>query len=188
MPFDITITLSDEDLQKFQDSIDKGKLAVADGQSAKEIESKAAELIEHANSSELPQFIYDRILKLQILLNMIRDVEWKLSDEEIRSIRGALYYFVDPEDLIPDHIPGIGFLDDAMYAEMVVQELKTEIKMYQEFCQFRIGEENRRKATGIDPHVGREEWIAQKRDTLHARMRERRALRTGGRGLRMRIF
>lgn len=63
-----------------------------------------------------PQFVRDRVLKLQILLNMIRDAEWELSDAEINSIRGALYYFIDPDDLIPDHIPGIGFLDDAMYA------------------------------------------------------------------------
>lgn len=188
MPFDITITLSDEDLQKFQDSIDKGKLAVNSEQGALAIETKAAELIERASADDLPQFIYDRILKLQILLNMIRDDEWKLSDEEINSIRGALYYFVDPEDLIPDHIPGIGFLDDAMYAEIVVQELQSEIKLYQEFCQFRIGEENRRRSSGIDPHVGREDWIAEKRALLHNRMRERRTLRSGGRGLRMRIF
>ena len=85
-------------------------------------------------------------------------------------------------------MPGIGFLDDAMYAEIIVQELKTEIKMYQEFCQFRISEENRRRNKGIDPHVGREDWISDKRTMLHARMRERPSLSTGGRGLRMRIF
>lgn len=188
MSFDITISLSNEDLQKFQDSIDKGKLAVADETSAKSIEAKAAELIDLAGETDLPQFISDRLLKLRILLNMIRDVDWKLNEDEINSIRGALYYFVDPDDLIPDHIPGIGFLDDAMYAEIVVQELQTEIKMYQEFCQFRITEESRRRAQGIDPHVGREEWIAERRAILHERMRERRKLRLGGRGLRMRIF
>ena len=119
---------------------------------------------------------------------MIRDTEWKLTEAERQSIRGALYYFVDPDDLIPEHIPGIGFLDDAMYAEIIVQELKTEIKMYQEFCQFRISEENRQRNKGIDPHVGREDWISEKRTMLHARMRERRSLSTGGRGLRIRIF
>lgn len=188
MPFDITITLSDSDLQKFQESIDKGQLAVNDQLGAEAIESSASELIELATSGDLPQFVHDRILKLQILLNMIRDAEWKLTEAEIQSIRGALYYFVDPDDLIPDHIPGIGFLDDAMYAEIIVQELRTEIKMYQEFCQFRISEENRRRNTGIDPYVAREDWISDKRATLHARMRERRSLSTGGRGLRMRIF
>ena len=95
---------------------------------------KSAELIQRAGENDLPQFVRDRVLKLQILLNMIRDAEWELSEAEINSIRGALYYFIDPDDLIPDHIPGIGFLDDAMYAEIIVQELRVEIKMYQEFC------------------------------------------------------
>ena len=175
-------------MQKFQESINKGKLAVDNQESAEAIEQKAYELIELSTDGNLPQFVHDRILKLQILLNMIRDTEWKLTEAEIQSIRGALYYFVDPDDLIPDHIPGIGFLDDAMYAEIIVQELRTEIKMYQEFCQFRISEENRQRNKGIDPHVGREDWICEKRSTLHARMRERRASSTGGRGLRMRIF
>ena len=188
MPVDITITLSDDDLQRFQDSIDKGKLAINDAKTAVQIEEAASSLIETAREIDLPQFISERLLKLQILINMIRDAEWNLSDEESNSIRSALYYFVDPDDVIPDHIPGIGFLDDAMYAEIVIQELATEIRMYQEFCQFRIGEENRRRNKGQDPHVGREDWIADKRAVLHARMRERRQLRSGGRGWRMRLL
>ena len=188
MPLNITITLSDEDLQKFQESIDKGKLAIESPDIAAEVEESAAALITQAQELELPQFISDRLLKLEVLLNMIWDEEWKLTQEERNSIRSALYYFVDPEDVIPDHIPGIGFLDDAMYAEIVIQELKMEIKMYQEFCQFRIAEENRRRNRGLDPFVGREDWIADKRAVLHSRMRERRALSGGGRGWRMRLL
>lgn len=187
MSVDITITLSNDDLRRFQDSIDKGKLAICDEKKAREVEETASALIEKAREIDLPQFISDRLLKLQILLNMIRDDEWKLSDEECSSIRSALYYFIDPDDVIPDHIPGIGFLDDAMYAEIVIQELATEIRMYQEFCQFRIAEENRRRNRGIDPYVGREDWIKDKRTVLHTRMRERRELSSGGRGLRMRL-
>lgn len=188
MPLDITITLSDTDLEMFQESIDKGKLAFADSNNARRLEEAAAELIDKARDTQLPQFISDRLLKLQILLNMIRDDEWKLSEEECNSIRSALYYFVDPEDVIPDDVPGIGFLDDAIYAEIVIQELQSEISSYQEFCQFRIAEEARRRNRGLDPHVGREDWIADKRAILHARMRERRALSRGGRGWRMRLL
>ncbi len=188
MPLDITITLSDEDLQKFQDSVDKGIVLVSDEKNAAEIEETACKMIGKARSIELPRFISDRLCKLEILLNMIRDKEWSLSKDECDSIRSALYYFVDPDDVIPDHIPGIGFLDDAMYAEIVIQELKVEIKMYQEFCQFRIAEENRRRIRGEDPFVGRDDWIAEKRTVLHERMRERRALSKGGRGWRMRLI
>ena len=188
MPIDITITLSDEDLQKFQQSIDKGRLAIKDIGTAEQVEEAASELIVRTRDLDLPQFVSDRLLKLQILLNMIRDEEWRLSEEECNSIRSALYYFIDPEDVIPDNIPGIGYLDDAMYAEIVIQELAVEIKLYQEFCQFRIAEENRRRNRDLDPHVGREDWIADKRAVLHSRMRERRALRSGGRGWRMRLL
>ena len=188
MPLDITITLSDEDLQKFQESIDKGIVAVEDPEVATKIEMAASELIEEARSANLPIFISDRLAKLQILINMISDEEWQLSEKERSSILGALHYFINPEDLIPDNVPGIGYLDDAIYAEIIIQELKIEIKMYREFCQFRIAEENRRRNRGLDPHVGREDWIADKRAVLHSRMRERRALRTGGRGWRMRLL
>lgn len=188
MPLDITITLSDEDLQLFQQSIDKGKLTFADPDQALHMEEAAAALIEKARHMNLPQFISERVLKLQILLNMIRDDEWKLSEIECRSIRSALYYFIDPDDVIPDAVPGIGFLDDAIFAEIVIQELQHEIVSYQEFCQFRIAEENRRRSQGQDPHVAREDWIAEKRAQLHARMRERRKLRRGGRGWRMELL
>ncbi|HJN95252.1 MAG TPA: DUF1232 domain-containing protein [Gammaproteobacteria bacterium] len=188
MPIDITITLSDEDLQKFQQSIDKGQLAIENVATAEQVEEAASELIVRARDLELPQFVSDRLLKLQILLNMIRDEEWRLTEEECNSIRSSLYYFIDPDDVIPDDIPGIGYLDDAMYAEIVIQELAVEIKLYQEFCPFRIAEENRRRNRGLDPHVGREDWIADKRAVLHSRMRERRALSSGGRGWRMRLL
>ena len=188
MPLDITITLNDDDLERFQESVDRGKLALKDPKIATRIEETAAMMIEQARRNELPQFITDRLLKLQILINMIQDQEWKLSEQEVESIQSALFYFVNPDDVIPDSIPGIGFLDDAIYAELVIQELRMEIKMYQEFCHFRISEENRRRSRGEDTRVGREDWIAEKRAALHARMRERRKLRRGGRGWRMRLI
>ncbi len=102
MPIDITITLSDEDLQKFQQSIDKGQLAIENVATAEQVEEAASELIVRARDLELPQFVSDRLLKLQILLNMIRDEEWRLTEEECNSIRSSLYYFIDPDDVIPD--------------------------------------------------------------------------------------
>jgi uncharacterized membrane protein YkvA (DUF1232 family) len=188
MPIDVVITLSDEDLEKFQNSIDKGRLIVEDDDASRMMEDSASKMIDETQHLDLPSFVSERLLKLRILLNMVRDDEWRLSAEEKKSIRAALYYFVDPDDIIPDHIPVIGFLDDALYAEIVFKELKPEIKMYQEFCQFRIAEENRRRGKGLELHVAREDWIADKREVLHARMRERRLLKTGGRGLRMRLF
>lgn len=186
MPLDITFTLSDQDLEHFQGIVDKAKSAMEGGESNASIEAAARQLINDAKSTDLPEFIGDRLSKLEVVISMVGDEEWQLSEEERNRVLGALVYFCDPEDLIPDHVPGLGFLDDAIYVEIVIRELSAEIESYEEFCTFRVAEEERRKEKGEDTHVEREEWLADKRAALHARMRKRRRGGSGGGGWRLR--
>jgi len=179
MPLDITFTLSDQDLEHFQEAVDKAKAAMENEKNAEQIEKAARNLIDEASGAELPEFISERLIKLEIVINMLNDQEWQLGDEDRTRILGALAYFCDPEDIIPDSVPGLGFLDDAIYVELVLRELRAEIQSYEEFCNFRIAEENRRRQRGDDPHVNREEWLSDKRATLHARMRRRRRASSG---------
>ena len=184
MPLDITFTLSDSDLKRFQSIVDQAQEKVESEERAEEIEAAARKLIDDARSGDLPEFIADRVEQLDVVLRMINDDEWQLNDEERAAIIHALAYFCEPEDLIPDNIPGLGFLDDAIYVEVVLDELRNEIHLYREFCTFREAEETRRKARGEDVKVGREEWLADKRAALHAKMRKRRSRG----GIRMRLF
>jgi uncharacterized membrane protein YkvA (DUF1232 family) len=186
MPLDITFTLSDQDLDHFQGIVDKAKSAMEGGASDESVVAAARQLIDDARSSELPAFIGSRLDKLEVVINMIDDEEWQLSEDERHRVIGALIYFCDPEDLIPDHVPGFGFLDDAIYVEIIIRELAAEIESYEEFCTFRVAEEARRKEAGEDPHVEREAWLADKRATLHARMRKRRRGTSAGGGWRLR--
>ena len=174
MSLDITFTLSDQDLDHFQAIANKAKTTLEDGENAESIEAAARQMMADAKSTDLPGFMGERLTKLELVINMVGDQEWQLSEEERKRVLGALVYFCDPEDLIPDHIPGLGFIDDAIYVEIVIRELQAEIESYEEFCEFRSAEENRRKENGQDPHVQREEWLADKRAALHARMRKRR--------------
>ncbi|HZW60466.1 MAG TPA: YkvA family protein [Woeseiaceae bacterium] len=186
MPLDITFTLSDQDLEHFQDIVDKAKSAMDSETNAKQIEEAARKLIDDARSAELPEFIAERLSRLEVVINMLSDAEWKLGEDDRKRVISALVYFCDPEDIIPDSVPGLGFLDDAIYVELVLRELKAEISSYEEFCNFRIAEENRRREQGQDTHVNREEWLADKRATLHNRMRRRRRSMGSGGGWRMR--
>jgi len=79
-------------------------------------------------------------------------------------------------------------LDDAIYVEIIAQELSAEINSYEEFFTYRIAEENRRKNKGLDTSVGREDWLADKRSVLHSRVRSRRSGGASGAGWRTRVF
>lgn len=171
-PLDITFTLSDRDLERFKAIASKARAATTDSQGMAEVEKAAYKIVDVAMSSELPDFIAERLLQLKVLLEMLRDQDWKLNDEDRQRIMAAMSYFADPIDLIPDHIPGIGFLDDAMFVEIVFRELKHEIEAYREFCDFRTEQEDRMRAAGQDPDEDRDSWLAAKREELHSRVED----------------
>lgn len=170
MPLDITFTLSDRDLQKFKTIVVKARSTASDQQGQADIEKAAYKIVDVAMNMELPDFIADRLLQLKTLLDMMKDTEWDLSEDDRERIISAMAYFADPIDLIPDHIPGIGFLDDAMFVEIIIRELRSEISAYGEFCRFREAEDSRLRDAGKDPEENREQWLGQKRDELHAKI------------------
>lgn len=185
MSLRITFELTETDLKHFR-TIMREVRSVAKDLSPEEIIGAANDLLNEVRSSKVPEFIGDRLMKLETMLNMVQDDEWKLPANEITRILNALAYFTEPEDLIPDHIPGLGFLDDAIMIELVVRELRHEIEAYQDFCTFREQEEARLRKSGHDDHVSREEWLRQRRNSLHQRMRRRRRRDRSSRGGRSR--
>jgi uncharacterized membrane protein YkvA (DUF1232 family) len=106
------------------------------------------------------------------MIRMLSDLEWRLPHDDAARVLNALAYFAEPEDLIPDNIPGLGFLDDAIMIELVVRELKPEIEAYQDFCDYR----DRQSDNGDD--ASRAGWLESRRKELQVRMRRRR--RRGG--------
>ena len=87
-------------------------------------------------------------------------------------------YALSPIDLIPDFIPVLGYLDDAIAIELSVRELKHEIDAYSEFCEYR---QEQAASRGLDAAaVGRADWLSSRRDELINRMHRRRNLDGSG--------
>ncbi|MFK8053289.1 MAG: YkvA family protein [Woeseiaceae bacterium] len=171
MSIRIAFDLSDKDLDHFR-MIMRQARKNAENLSEDNIIKAAEELMVEVGESTVPDFITERLSKLKVMTGMLRDSEWQLPEEETNRVLSALAYFSEPEDLIPDHIPGLGFLDDAIMVELVVRELKHEIEAYEDFCAFRDREETKR---GDEDEVTREEWLEGRRAELHSRMRRRRS-------------
>jgi len=136
-----------------------------------DIVAAAEELLASAEIATAPRFVVDRLQNLKLMIHMLSDIEWRLPHQEATRVLNALAYFAEPEDLIPDSVPGLGFLDDAIMIELVVRELKHEIEAYRDFCEYRV---RMRQDQGHAAKVSREGWLDNRRKELQVRMRRRR--------------
>ena len=173
----IAFELSQSDLEHFREVMIKAREA-ASGKDVSDIVDAAAELLEQVNRSATSDFIRDRMNTLETLIGMVMDQGWGLVDEDRKRVVEALAYFSEAEDLIPDDIPGLGFLDDAIMVEIVSRELRHEIQAYRDFVVYRAAEQARQGAESEE--VERSDWLETRRQQLHSRMRRRR--RKGGNG------
>jgi uncharacterized membrane protein YkvA (DUF1232 family) len=170
MAYKLTIELSERDLKHFRRELRRAResVGIADDE---EILGAAAELVASLRRAELPDFVTARLEKLELMLAMMRDDDWELDEQERNPVLSALAYLCDPEDIIPDNIPGIGLLDDAVMIELAFRELRHEIDAYEDFCRYRKSLPRKtvaqRDAAMLAAKLGR------RRAQLVARMRRR---------------
>ena len=137
MSFSITIDLSERDLEHFQ-AAQKQAVESAAKKSDAEIIDAATQLLAEAVKVTVPDFIAERLGKLDDMIAMLRDEGFALPEEDRQRVLSALVYFADPKDVIPDSVPVVGYLDDAIMIELCVRELKHELEAYEDFCAYRV--------------------------------------------------
>ncbi len=186
MAIRISFDLEDKDLKYFRQQMKKAK-EVAGHYSESEIIEKTKAIVAGIGSASVPQFVRQRLESLQVLVDMLADKEWALADKERQNVLSALAYFAEPEDIIPDHVPVLGFIDDAIMIELVMKELKPEFDAFSDFCRYRREEASRNRSADIS----RKDYLAAKQRELHSRMRRRRRSAGSGSGAhrtRLRLF
>lgn len=173
MTLRVVFDLDEEDLKHFRLIMKQASDAAAN-MPPEDIVAAAEGLLESVAKAKAPHFINLRLQKLQNLIDMIKDPEWALPEADGARVLNALAYFCEPDDLIPDSIPGLGYLDDAIMIELAVRELAPEIDAYRDFCEFRSSEANRRGVKAKTTDVTREDWLRDRRERLQSRMHRRR--------------
>jgi len=179
MTMRIVLELSEKDLEHFR-KLAQRAMDASQKSSPDQIIAGAKKLLKQVEDSDASDFIRERLDQIRILTDMLADEGWGMQEVGRKRVLTALAYFNQPEDLIPDHLPGIGFLDDAIMVELMSRELKPEIDAYQDFVIYRASEARR---LGKDPsELNRSDYLSAREKALLSRMRRRR--RAGGGGSR----
>src|SRR5215203_1294999 len=148
MAVKIVLELEEDDLayyRRVMDSVWKKNQKRAE----KDLVDGARRLLKQATKAGAPDYVRSRLGELEVFCSMLDDSEWPLEDDDRNRIRAALGYFAVAKDMIPDKIPGLGFLDDALMAELVARDLKPELDGYRAFCAYRDNEASLRGKTKV---------------------------------------
>jgi uncharacterized membrane protein YkvA (DUF1232 family) len=176
MPIRFEFELDDADLAYFRRIIEDKRVGQR-GIAVADLDSAVRELLAGARVANTPGFILRMLEQIEPLVAMVSDPEWRLPEADVGRVLSALAFFADPEDLIPDDLPGFGYLDDAVMVELAVRELEPELSAYRNFCEFREQERAARRASGQpEAEVSRQDWLEARRRELMAEMKSRRGL------------
>ena len=167
----VEFELSEADLDFFRARLAKARDARVADDEAVILEGVAA-MRKQALTAKPPAFVLSRLDRLAPLVAMLSDGDWRLAGEDRTRVLDALAYFADPDDLIPDSTPGIGYIDDAIMIELVSNALAPELEAYDDFVAHR--EELAAGAADLPS-------LDEARAVMQSRMRRRRSRsRAGG--------
>ena len=173
MALTVTLEFSEEELDFFRSRMHRVR-SRNEQRPPPEVAAAALAEVGRLRSTARSPFIRRRLDRVACLVAMLDDPEWQLPGLERSRVLDGLAYVADVDDLVPDDVPVLGLVDDAIILELLLRELQHELDAYEEFDQYRQEEAARRDKPGVHRPVSREDWLASRREALHARIRERR--------------
>jgi len=171
MTIRVVFEISQRDLKRFRSEMRRSRQTVKDADEADILESAEVALASILDQPA-PDFISERLPKLRSLIAMLRDADWGLPKSQRTKVLSVLAYFSDPDDMIPDVIPGLGLLDDAIMIELIFRDLHHDIEAFEDFCHYRDTYYKRHKI-GRDA-VTRARRLKTKRKELYTRANRRK--------------
>lgn len=85
----------------------------------------------------------ERLRRAEHLRRMLNDADWDIDAELRERSRMLISYLQQVDDLIPDDLPLLGHLDDALLVELAWPAFRDHSLDYGDFCSFRREEQPR---------------------------------------------
>jgi len=129
----VTIDIDDQVKAHFNKFIDEHGSNI-NSDDVKEALVKVAEVRASVNDG----YVIDQVGCLQMMLSMVEDKTWVIEESNKEKINATIKYFIDDDDVIPDHIPGIGYVDDCIVIDGTMDAVEDEMMEYKDFCRARL--------------------------------------------------
>lgn len=94
-------------------------------QASTDVAALTADMLErcrHVDLNSVPASLQPHIGQVGALVNLLDDPGWLIDTATRSDLAGALIYFDQIDDLIPDSEPAFGLLDDAIVIELALAE------------------------------------------------------------------
>jgi uncharacterized membrane protein YkvA (DUF1232 family) len=116
-----------------EDFIKKGASSI-NIEDVKKVMDNAEDIKEKViKSGPLQRFINDVVLLISMVKDYWTGIYRKFPWWVIAAVVFALLYVLSPIDMIPDFIPGVGMLDDALVMGLCLALIKQDLSKYQEW-------------------------------------------------------
>ncbi|HKC51894.1 MAG TPA: YkvA family protein [Myxococcota bacterium] len=165
----VTFTLGERDVRHLRGVAERAA-ARASQRPERAIASAARARAAELRKFHPPAYVLERVAGLEELIELLEDADWDPPERVRQRVRAALAYFTDPDDLIADSVPGLGFLDDAIVIELLRIELRHERAAFRAFTRYRDTARRWRAAGDLEWLAGK---LAARRRLLRARVEAR---------------
>jgi len=131
--------------------------------SLEQIAGAARRVLRAAHKGEESAFIKVRMRRAGELRAAFKDAKWDIKPALVNDVRDLLEYIDSGVGLIPNDVPVVGLLDDAILIDVAMDKLRSELDEYADFCRFRVAEASRLDVAVEAVATDRTRWFEERR-------------------------
>ena len=166
MPLRLSFDLGDSDLAHFE-QVAQQTQALARAQPEDAVVAAARKVLEVGAQAHAAEFVKERFSRLQCMIEMVSDPEWRVEDDDRQRVLNALACFSAPAT----EPSAVSVLDHAILIELVSRDLQHDLAAYRDFLRFRESYARKHRKAAA---AARDSALQQRRTILQTRMHERR--------------
>ncbi|MFC3813997.1 hypothetical protein [Lysobacter sp. GCM10012299] len=123
-----------------------------------QLASAARELCDRSIHDFSPPSIRQRLRRIAAVEQMVGDAQWEPANDAVDTAQLIVDYARSRDDLIPDWLPKVGRLDDAIVVDTAWPRLVAEVEDYLDYARLRSMEAQRRGCAVSAFEFSRKDW------------------------------